>query len=54
LREVDTTESRVGNHVEAALSPYLEQNGGVLKMERIEYAEGRNNIIITYPGLSPS
>eukprot|EP01127_Copromyxa_protea_P001312 TRINITY_DN11337_c0_g1_i1.p2 TRINITY_DN11337_c0_g1~~TRINITY_DN11337_c0_g1_i1.p2 ORF type:complete len:443 (+),score=151.53 TRINITY_DN11337_c0_g1_i1:38-1330(+) len=43
-------ESLVGNHVEAALSPFLEQNGGPLKLERVEYMEGRNNVIITYPG----
>lgn len=45
-------ESRVGDHVEAALAPYLEKNGGPLKMQRIEFHPGRNNIIITYPGPS--
>lgn len=43
-------ESLVGNHVEQFLKPHLKENGGVLTMERIEYAKGRNNIIITYPG----
>jgi len=43
-------ESLVGNHVEAHLKPYLTTNGGPLTMERVEYAPGRNNIIITYPG----
>jgi len=43
-------ESKIGNHVEAAMTPYLEKNGGPLKMNRIEFVPGRNNIIITYPG----
>jgi len=43
-------ESLVGNHIEETLKPYLEANGGPLKMERIEYAKGRNNVIVTYPG----
>jgi len=43
-------ETLVGNHIEEHLKPYLSTNGGPLTMERIEYAPGRNNIIITYPG----
>jgi len=43
-------ESRIGQHVEDYLSPYLEKNGGPLKFERVEYAPKRNNVIITYPG----
>jgi len=53
LNFIISSESLAGNHVEAALKPYLIENGGVLKLQRIEFKPGRNNIIITYPGLSP-
>jgi len=47
-------ESLVGDHLAEFLKPYLVENGGVLKMERICYDKdnSRNNIIITYPGPS--
>jgi hypothetical protein len=32
------------------LMPYSTENGGPLKIERINYVPKRNNIIITYPG----
>jgi len=45
-------ESLIGNHVAEFLKPYLVENGGVLKLERICYDKdsSRNNVIITYPG----
>ena len=33
-----------------ALKPYTNENGGVLTVERVEFVEGRGNLIITYPG----
>eukprot|EP01122_Echinamoeba_exundans_P011506 TRINITY_DN4590_c0_g1_i1.p1 TRINITY_DN4590_c0_g1~~TRINITY_DN4590_c0_g1_i1.p1 ORF type:complete len:489 (+),score=136.98 TRINITY_DN4590_c0_g1_i1:166-1467(+) len=43
-------EDRVGDHVLKVLMPYSTENGGPLKIERINYVPKRNNIIITYPG----
>lgn len=43
-------ETLVGNHIFDSIKPFLKENGGPLIAERIEYAPGRNNIIVTYPG----
>jgi len=32
------------------LAPYTKQNGGVLEVERVNFVEGRGNLIIKYPG----
>jgi acetylornithine deacetylase len=32
------------------LAPFSEENGGVLKTKRINFVEGRGNVMITYPG----
>jgi len=43
-------EDLVGNHVLKVLEPYSVANGGPLRIERISYKTGRNNLIICYPG----
>jgi len=47
-------EDRVGDHVLAILSPLSEEHGGPLKIQRVNYKEKRNNIIIEYPAAVPS
>jgi acetylornithine deacetylase len=32
------------------LAPYSEENGGVLKLKKVNFVEGRANVMITYPG----
>lgn len=32
------------------LSPFMKENGGPLEIERVEFVEGRSNLIIKYPG----
>ena len=43
-------ENLASNYVLDVLKPFTVENGGVLKVERIEFVEGRGNVIITYPG----
>ncbi|KAF2073909.1 hypothetical protein CYY_004797 [Polysphondylium violaceum] len=43
-------EDNAGRHVLKALEPYTKEKGGVLKVERVAFAEGRGNILIEYPG----
>jgi len=47
-------ENLASNHVLELLKPYTIENGGVLKVERIEFVEGRGNVIIEYPGTEPN
>eukprot|EP01130_Rhizamoeba_saxonica_P000083 TRINITY_DN10103_c0_g1_i1.p1 TRINITY_DN10103_c0_g1~~TRINITY_DN10103_c0_g1_i1.p1 ORF type:complete len:453 (-),score=112.65 TRINITY_DN10103_c0_g1_i1:59-1357(-) len=47
-------ESLVGDHVLELLEPHSTQNGGPLIIERLEYVEGRNNILITLPSKTPT
>ena len=37
-------------HVLETLKPYRVENGGVLEVEHVTYAEGRGNVVIRYPG----
>lgn len=46
-------ENRASNHILELLKPYTVEEGGVLKVQRIEFAEGRGNVIIEYPGTEP-
>lgn len=43
-------EDCASDHVLEFLSPFSEENGGILKVERISFVEGRGNVIIRYPG----
>lgn len=43
-------EDCASDHVLEFLSPYTQENGGVLKVERVSFVEGRGNVIVTYPG----
>lgn len=43
-------ENRASNHILEVLKPYTIENGGVLKVERVEFVEGRGNLLIEYPG----
>uniref|UniRef100_A0A7S3D2A4 Peptidase M20 dimerisation domain-containing protein n=1 Tax=Palpitomonas bilix TaxID=652834 RepID=A0A7S3D2A4_9EUKA len=43
-------EDLAGRHVLAVLKPYLRENGGVLDLKYVAYAEGRGNMIIQYKG----
>jgi acetylornithine deacetylase len=43
-------ENRASNHLLELLKPHTVENGGVLKVQRIEFVEGRGNVIIEYPG----
>lgn len=45
-------EDLASNHVLECLKPFTKENGGLLEINRITYAEGRGNIIIKYPGTS--
>eukprot|EP00397_Hematodinium_sp_SG-2012_P033602 GEMP01035924.1.p1 GENE.GEMP01035924.1~~GEMP01035924.1.p1 ORF type:complete len:477 (+),score=102.19 GEMP01035924.1:49-1479(+) len=47
---VHPEEARAAKHVFDFLAPYSTENGGPLKMERLEYVPGRTNIKIKYPG----
>jgi acetylornithine deacetylase len=38
------------NHILAVLAPYMKENGGVLEVQKINFVEGRGNLIIKYPG----
>lgn len=46
-------ESLACKHIEDVLRPYSTENGGVLIVKKIEFVEGRGNMIITYPGTNP-
>lgn len=37
-------------HILEVLKPYLKENGGVLETEKVNFVEGRGNLIIRYPG----
>lgn len=37
-------------HILEVLKPYLKENGGVLEYEKINFVEGRGNLILRYPG----
>lgn len=39
---------RAVKHVLDALRPYLVENGGVLKAERVTFVEGRGNLMLEY------
>eukprot|EP01050_Picozoa_sp_SAG11_P012233 SAG11_NODE_1348_length_5137_cov_3.785232_7_plen_161_part_00 len=41
-------ESKIVDHVVAALDPYSEANGGALKIEAHTYVEGRPNLMVQY------
>lgn len=43
-------ENNASDHVLAALEPHSSKNGGPLNIERVEFHEGRGNVIITYKG----
>eukprot|EP01036_Dinobryon_divergens_P028360 gene28360-37292_t len=43
-------EELAANHVLAALRPYTTENGGVLQVQKIDFVQGRSNLIIKYPG----
>lgn len=47
-------ENNVSDFVLEALKPFSVESGGVLEIERVEYIEGRGNVIITYPGTDPT
>lgn len=44
-------ENVISDLVLAELAPFSAQNGGPLTVERVEYVEGRGNVIITYQHL---
>jgi acetylornithine deacetylase len=46
-------EDCASDHVLDFLRPYTQEHGGVLKVERISFVEGRGNVIVTYPGTEP-
>jgi len=46
-------EDRVGDHVLEVLGPFSEANGGPLRIQRINFMDKRNNLIIEYPGTHP-
>lgn len=48
--DFNPTEDKASDHVLAALEPYTTANGGPLTVERVSFAEGRGNVIITLPG----
>jgi acetylornithine deacetylase len=43
-------ENNASDHVLALLEPFMEENGGPLQVERVEFTEGRGNVVVTYPG----
>lgn len=43
-------EDLAANHVLKLLTPFSQENGGPLKIERVCFVEGRSNLILTYPG----
>ena len=45
-------EDRACKHVLEALGPYTTDNGGVLEVQKINFVEGRGNLIIKYPGIN--
>ncbi|XP_038888364.1 acetylornithine deacetylase-like [Benincasa hispida] len=46
-------EDKVGRHVLDVLYPFSTDNGGPLIIKNVEYAPGRGNLIIEYPGTVP-
>lgn len=47
-------ESLACKHILDVLNPFSKENGGVLSIKKIEFVEGRGNMIITYPGTNPN
>lgn len=45
-------ENLASDHILQLLKPYTKEEGGVLEVQRIEFVEGRGNVIIRYPGTS--
>jgi acetylornithine deacetylase len=43
-------ENLASDHVLEVLKPFSRENGGVLHVERVEFVQGRGNVIISYPG----
>ena len=43
-------EDRACEHVLNVLSPYIVSNGGILEVEKVNFVDGRGNMIIKYPG----
>lgn len=43
-------EDRAGRHVLDILQPLSTEEGGVLSVQHVSFAEGRGNIIVEYPG----
>lgn len=43
-------ESKAVAHVRKVLDPLSTEHGGVLKIKQVEYAPGRANLIVEYPG----
>lgn len=43
-------EDRASDHVLKVLAPFMKTNGGVLEVERVNFVDGRGNVIIKYPG----
>lgn len=43
-------EELAANHVLEVLAPYTTENGGVLQVQKVNFVEGRSNLIIKYPG----
>ena len=45
-------ENAASDHVLELLRPHTKEHGGPLEVERIEFTEGRGNVVIKYPGAS--
>eukprot|EP00286_Rhodomonas_abbreviata_P029303 CAMPEP_0181299684 /NCGR_PEP_ID=MMETSP1101-20121128/6481_1 /TAXON_ID=46948 /ORGANISM="Rhodomonas abbreviata, Strain Caron Lab Isolate" /LENGTH=445 /DNA_ID=CAMNT_0023404857 /DNA_START=48 /DNA_END=1385 /DNA_ORIENTATION=+ len=41
-------------HILELLKPFMKENGGVLEVEKVNFVEGRGNLIIRYPGTHPT
>jgi len=52
--ELIPQEGLVAKHVLDALAPHSAEQGGPLVIEKVEFTPGRPNLIIKYPGTSPS
>ena len=43
-------ENNASDHVLALLEPHKVENGGPLHVERVEFTDGRGNLVVRYPG----
>jgi acetylornithine deacetylase len=43
-------EELAANHVLEVLAPFTKENGGVLEVQKVNFVEGRSNVVIKYPG----